>query len=96
MRCNMIDCILNYLGANALALYRLGEDPRLMTTLVWIGVGMMAVAVVIALFVPRPTSFQMFIFRILGSLGAAGIGAGRAAGRRDRVWPRRGHHRRIE
>lgn len=61
--------------ANALALYRLGEDPRLMTTLIWIGVGMMAVAVIIALFVPHPSSFQMFVFRILAALGAAGIGA---------------------
>ena len=61
--------------ANALDIYRPGEDPHLVTTLVWIGVGMMAVAVIIALFVPHPTSFQMFIFRILAALGAAGIGA---------------------
>lgn len=61
--------------ANALALYRLGEDPHLMTTLVGIGVGLMLLAVVIAICVPRPTSFQMFVFRIVAALGAAGIGA---------------------
>ena len=61
--------------ANALDLYRRGEDPRLMATLLWIGVGLISLTVVIALFVPRPTSFQMFVFRIVASLGAAGVGA---------------------
>jgi hypothetical protein len=61
--------------ANALAIYRWGEDPHLMLTLLWIGVGLLVLTVIIALFVPRPTSFQMFVFRIVASLGAAGIGA---------------------
>jgi hypothetical protein len=61
--------------ANALDLYPWYADPHLIMTLLWVGVGLIAAGVVIALFVPHPSSFQMFVFRIVASLGAAGIGA---------------------
>ena len=62
--------------AIALDLYRPGQyNPHLVTTLLWIGVGLIGLGVIIAIFVPNPTSFQMFIFRILAALGAAGVGA---------------------
>jgi hypothetical protein len=61
--------------AIALDIYPWYADPHLIMTLLWVGVGLIAAGVVIALFVPHPSSFQMFVFRILAALGAAGIGA---------------------
>ena len=61
--------------AKALDIYPWYADPHLIMTLLWVGVGLIAAGVVIALFVPHPSSFQMFVFRILAALGAAGIGA---------------------
>jgi len=61
--------------ANALDLYRWHEDPKFLMTLFWVGVGLIGLAVVLAIFIPHPSPFQMFVFRIVASLGAAGIGA---------------------
>ena len=61
--------------AIALDLYPWYADPHLIMTLLWVGVGLIGAGVVIAIFVPHPSSFQMFVFRILAALGAAGIGA---------------------
>ena len=50
-------------------------DPPNMLTMLWVGLALMALMVVLAVFIPNPTSFQMYVFRVVTALGAGGIGA---------------------
>lgn len=61
--------------ASALDLFPFGEDPRQMQTILWVGLGLLLLTVVLAVVLPQPTSFQMFVFRLVAALGAGGIGA---------------------
>jgi len=44
-------------------------------TMLWVGVGLIVVMLIVAILVPKPTDFQLLVFRVTTALGAAGIGA---------------------
>lgn len=46
-----------------------------MLIMLWVGLGLLAAMIVVAIAIPNPTSFQMWVFRIVTALGGGGIGA---------------------